>query len=138
MRDLARPDRLPGPTPIARWDDDASADGLVWWAQLDERYLVEVLREAPDRAALRIFDHADGDRLLASHPVVLTGDGRSGPAIGDVVAWQRLAIETVDGPAPSEDRTKETTDAQDHEDDAGDTAHAGREGAATHPPAPAG
>ena len=91
----------PPSTPLARWDEpESSHPDLVWWAQLDHRYLVEAVRtETPGRADLRIFDHDHGDALVAGHDVALTGATASGPCIGDVVAWQRLAIATVDGPA---------------------------------------
>lgn len=91
-----QPDR---PLPLAHWDsEDPPAPGLVWWAQLDGRYLVEVVRNAGSAGCdLRILDHSRGDLLLADQPVALSGDSSCGPAIDDVVAWQRLAIEIVDG-----------------------------------------
>lgn len=94
-----RPGPPEDPTPLARWDDDASSDpALVWWAQLDHRYLVEVIRTSGGEvAALHIWDHPAGDRLVAEHRVHLADDAESGPTIEDVVAWQRLAVETVDG-----------------------------------------
>lgn len=87
------------PTPLARWDDDSSSHpDLIWWAQLDQRYLVEAVRAGtPGRADLRIYDHEHGSALVARHPVALEGDATYGPSIGDVVAWQRLATTTVDG-----------------------------------------
>lgn len=87
------------PSPLARWDDpDSSHPDLVWWAQLDRRYLVEAVRAGtPGRADLRIFDHERGSALVATHPVALEGDATYGPSVGDVVAWQRLATATVDG-----------------------------------------
>ena len=99
MPEPRRSDPPQTPAPLARWDDDGSAHpDLVWWAQLDERYLVEAVRAGtPGRADLRIYDHLRADALVASHPVAMTGDATFGPSLGDIVAWQRLAIATVDG-----------------------------------------
>jgi hypothetical protein len=49
------PSLEPPEHPLARWDDDdATHPALVWWAQLDGRYLVEVTRTPPaDSAVLR-------------------------------------------------------------------------------------
>jgi hypothetical protein len=74
---------------------------LVWWSQLDGRYLVEVVRDDPERptATLRIFDHLEADLLVVDQPVLLTYGAAFGPDIADVADWQRRAIEIVDGDA---------------------------------------
>jgi hypothetical protein len=90
--------QLPG-HPLAIWDDDdCSHPRLVWWAQLDGRYLVEVARSAGPgcRAHLRLFDHDRDDLPLSDQVVELADDAMHGPAVEDVAAWQATAIGLVD------------------------------------------
>jgi hypothetical protein len=87
---------LVGDGPMARWDQPDWVDPmLVWWAVLDERYLVEVVR-ARDSGQLRLFDHQRADHVLFCSEVGLVGDAQFGPDIADVAAWQATAIAVVD------------------------------------------
>lgn len=97
--------------PLATWeDDDCSHPQLVWWAQLDGRFLVEVVRSAggASHARLRLFDHDQDDLPLSDQAVELADDATHGPAVEDVAAWQATAIAVVDslgGPARRRRRT---------------------------------
>jgi hypothetical protein len=84
---------------LADWENDTCAHPrLVWWAQLDRRFLVEVdrARGLPGRGELRIFDHQAGDRELLRERVPLAHDAAFGPDLADVVAWQVRAVRFVD------------------------------------------
>jgi hypothetical protein len=90
-----------GPSPIARWNSpDRGNAHLIWWAQLDDRYLVEVIRATQiDEAEIRVWDHDAALALIHRQRVGLVDNAEFGPAIEDVVAWQRAAVAAVDGRA---------------------------------------
>lgn len=86
--------------PLAPWDDDHWSDPRVlWWARLDERYLVEARLLPGRRALLLAFDHLSSDALVIRQVVRLVGEPRYGPDPDDVDDWQRRAIRWVDGQA---------------------------------------
>jgi len=91
--------------PLARTDEpEWTSPALVWWAVLDERYLVEVVRVSgsDDRALLRVFDSANEDRQLMREEILLAAGARFGPDIADVAAWQEAAMTLVDGRSRTE------------------------------------
>ena len=80
------------------WDspDGAQHYGIVWWAKLDHRYLLEVRRTGPGTAKLLVFDHQKEDREIASWDVGLAYDAKFGPDVDDVMTWQEMAATFVD------------------------------------------
>jgi hypothetical protein len=86
-------------TPLAKWDDRSPELGrLVWVAQLDGRYQIEVQRVdgADLPAVLAIFDHDQDMSLVRSWPVGLAFDARFGPDVEDVMLWQKLVEAQID------------------------------------------
>jgi hypothetical protein len=83
--------------PLSDWSDDgASIEPVVYRSRLDKRFLVEVVRLADSSAALRVFDHTEGDMLLLNEPTGLTFGAAFGADVADVVAWQHRVLEVVD------------------------------------------
>ena len=66
----------------------------VWESELDERYVVKVVRLAPYQGQLQIWD---GGEVLHTEPVSLSYDALFGPDVGDVYQWQELAVRFIDG-----------------------------------------
>ena len=70
------------------------APDVAWESELDERYVVKVVRLAPYQGQLQIWD---GSELLHAEPVGLSYDALFGPDVGDVHQWQELAVRFIDG-----------------------------------------
>jgi hypothetical protein len=96
--------------PKTPWDsknrDFPDIPGLVWNAQFDERYLVEVQRPDPkDLSKLKtdayfgyllLFDHQKEDGLIFSEVVHFAYGALFGPDIDNVSEWQEKIADFVD------------------------------------------
>ena len=80
-----------------RWNTPARDHRIVvWWAQLDERYLVEVRRAGEYRGVLLLFDHDRDDQFVYAESVQLRLGARIGPSIEDLSDWEGRAERFVD------------------------------------------
>lgn len=87
--------------PLADWDelDNTNAtvpEKIVWGAQLDGRYQIEIQRIDNATASLCIFDHQDGMKELKCWDVTLSYGAMFGPDIDDVSQWMDMAADFVD------------------------------------------
>jgi hypothetical protein len=72
---------------------------LLWWAILDERYLVESRFSSSRRALLLAFDITQLRRPLSRWHVALVGDLLLGPDPDEVREWKDLLESWADGRA---------------------------------------
>lgn len=95
-----RPPRRAPDGPLTGWDDeelsDDAAEWVVWCERLDGRYLVEVVDD-DNGARLRVYDHDEGETLVAEEAVVLSYGAVFGPDVGDIEVWRETAVRLVDG-----------------------------------------
>lgn len=70
---------------------------IVWTATLDQRYEITVLRTDPYQGKLVIKDMADSNKELFTKQVGLAYDALFGPDVDDVMTWQELAANYIDG-----------------------------------------
>jgi hypothetical protein len=87
--------------PISKWDDkEVNYDaGVVWVAQLDGRYLCEVVRigENKDREGhLCVFDREKGMECVYDEIVGLAYGAQFGPDVDDVALWEDKIMAFVD------------------------------------------
>jgi len=85
--------------PMVAWNAPAADHAIViWWAQLDERYLVEVRRSLRDEHVGRLvmFDHCRGDVLVHDDAVLLRLGASYGPSVEDLEDWQGRAESWAD------------------------------------------
>lgn len=85
--------------PLAPWGNSYSfgeVPNLIWYAELDQRYQVEVHRTSPDTGNLYIFDHEDNAKQLMELGVNLSYGAQFGPDLADVQQWERIVIEFID------------------------------------------
>lgn len=83
---------------INSWDtskDSPLPAGLVWWAQVDGRWQVEVHR-AENGAHLCIYDRQKAMQLALREPVALAYGAIFGPDVEDVNGWMDRAEEFID------------------------------------------
>lgn len=85
--------------PLAPWNDDGNFihEKLVWLAQLDNRYQVEVHHTGENTGNLYIFDHEDNNKELVCFPVNLSNGTASGADIANVEEWMQMSENFVDG-----------------------------------------
>lgn len=84
--------------PELGWDDRAeSSESVVWRSQLDDRYLIEVVRTGERTANLRVFDHTNNDAVLLTEDVGLSYGAVFGPDVEDVSDWKDRVLRLIDG-----------------------------------------
>ena len=84
-------------TPLANWDDESyTHQSLVWWAKLDNRYMVEVQRTDVDTGTLYVFDHQNNDKELFSKPTVFMFGALFGADAEQVGEWKEIGANFVD------------------------------------------
>jgi hypothetical protein len=93
--------RTPGAAwlaPLARWDAPSRPQPpLLWSAQLDDRWLVEVRATGAARGVLLLFDRACSFRLSHTEPVALRLGAAHGPSVDDLDDWQARSVAWADG-----------------------------------------
>jgi hypothetical protein len=73
-------------------------DGIkVWTATLDKVWEITVFRTGPYRGRLVITNLSQPDKELFTKDVGLAYDALFGPDCDDVMTWQELAANYVDG-----------------------------------------
>jgi len=72
---------------------DAQKPDVVWTAELDGKYTVEVLRTDAYHGTFRI---REGEKLIHERPTGLAYGATFGPDVSDVATWQDWAIEVID------------------------------------------
>ncbi len=73
--------------------NDSQNPDVVWTAELDGKYTVEVLRTGPRSGNFRI---REGERLIHERPTGLSYGAQFGPDVDDVATWQDWAVEVID------------------------------------------
>jgi hypothetical protein len=70
---------------------------IVWQSTLDGRYEVVVVRIAPYRRKLTIFDAGN---TIFSQKVGLMYNAQFGPDVADVAEWQEIVVNFIDNKNP--------------------------------------
>lgn len=88
--------------PIMEWESNEPFDSegkVIWWTRLDKRYQVEVHRKGDGEGTLFIWDREQGTDAppVYGRAVNLSYDAIFGPDIGDVAAWETVALDFADG-----------------------------------------
>lgn len=81
---------------LHEWGSQEFVPGLVWSAELDNRYIVEVQRVDENTGILYIFDHQDGDRQIHEEKTILMYGAQFGPDVENVGQWEERGVEVVD------------------------------------------
>lgn len=74
--------------------------GVVWAQILDDRYFMEVVRTKPYNGEFRVFDNADGNKLVWQEAVGISFNAPFGVDVNDMAAFQDKGIDVVDNKLP--------------------------------------
>ena len=70
---------------------------VAWANVLDCRYGIEVVRTREYEGMFRIYDLDDNNKLLHEQETKISYDAKFGPDVNDVMDWQDIGIQVIDG-----------------------------------------